>query len=309
LEFALGKALEDMQRYAESFEHYERGNVLQRARLDYHPADATAFRERSASVFTAGFFAARSGWGSESQDPIFIVGLPRSGSTLVEQILASHSQVEGTRELPDIPALVRDWVVDPAGGPPADYPDVLESLARSDIEAGAFRYLAQTAARRPLGLPRFVDKMLGNFSHVGLLHLLFPRAVIIDVRRHPMAGGFACYKQLFSRGMNFSYDLRELGLYYREYAALMAHMDEVLPGRVYRLRYEDLVASPEAEVRRLLAHCALEFEPRCLKFYENPRVVQTVSSEQVRQPIYAGGVDQWRHFELWLGPLAEALGS
>jgi len=182
------------------------------------------------------------------------------------------------------------------------------NLSRGDIEAAALRYLARTEPHRPLGKPRFVDKMLGNFGHIGLIHLMFPRAAIIDARRHPLASTFSCYKQLFGRGVKFSYEQRELGRYGRDYFELLRHMDEVLPGRVHRVRYEDLIADPEAEVRRLLDYCGLPFEPGCLRFYENPRIVQTVSSEQVRRPIYADAVDQWRHYEPWLGPLKEALG-
>ena len=171
------------------------------------------------------------------------------------------------------------------------------------------RYLAQTRIHRPLGKPRFIDKMLGNFSHVGLIQLMFPNAPIIDARRHPLGCGFSCYKQLFARGLGFTYDLRELGLYYRDYAEQMGHWDEALPGRVYRVRYERLVADPEGELRRLLDYCALPFEAQCLRHHENPRIVQTISSEQVRRPIYSESVEHWRHYEPWLGPLKEAVGD
>jgi tetratricopeptide (TPR) repeat protein len=310
-EFALGKAFEDAGQFAASFEHYALGNNLQRATVDYDPAASSAFVQRSKALCTAGFFADRREWGIERADPIFIVGLPRSGSTLLEQILASHSQVEGTRELPDLPAMVMELFLrsNPADNSDSEYPSSIAALGRTDIEQMAADYLAQTQAHRPLGLPRFVDKMLANFSHVGLIQLMFPHASIIDARRHPLACSFSCYKQLFARGMNFSYDLGELGLYYRDYVEIMEHMDSVLPGRVHRVHYEQLIADPEREVSRLLDYCRLPYEAECLRFYQNPRVVQTVSSEQVRRPIYTDAVDQWRNFEPWLQPLKDALGN
>ncbi len=308
LEFALGKAFEDAGRFEESFEHYARGNEQQRYTLEYDPAATTAYLQSSKALYTAPFFLDRSGWGSERHDPIFIVGLPRCGSTLLEQILASHSQIEGTRELPDVPAMVMELYLRSGRGD-AEYLASIAALSPAAIMSMAEQYLAQTRAHRPLRLPRFVDKMLGNFSHVGLIHLMFPHAAIIDVRRHPLACSFSCYKQLFARGMNFSYDLGELGRYFRDYVELMEHMDAVLPGRVHRVHYEQMVADPEREVRRLLDYCRLPFEPECLRFYDNPRVVQTMSSEQVRRPIYSDAVDQWRHYEPWLKPLKDALGG
>ncbi len=306
-EFALGKALEDAENFAASFEHYARGAALQRATLSYD-ADATSdYVLRANALYQSQFFADRSTWGSERRDPIFIVGLPRSGSTLLEQILASHSQVEGTRELPDVPAMVEELAAGANPGGEPQYPEPVAAMTRGRIEAMAAQYLADTQVRRPLGRPRFVDKMLGNFSHIGLIHLMFPHATIIDARRHPMGCGFACYKQLFAQGMNYSYDLGELGRYYRDYASLMAHIDAVLPGRVHRVHYEQLVADPEREIRRLLDHCELPFEPECLRFYENRRPVQTISSEQVRRPIYSDAVDHWRHYEPWLGVLRDAV--
>jgi tetratricopeptide (TPR) repeat protein len=308
LEFSYGKALEDAGQFAASFEHYARGARLQRDTMVYDPDATTAYARRSKATYTVSFFAEHSGWGNECRDPIFIVGLPRSGSTLLEQILASHSQIEGTRELPDVPAIVMDLFSRPHPDS-GEYPESVASLSRAEIEELAARYLAGTDGRRLLKLPRFVDKMLGNFSHVGLIHLMFPRAAIIDARRHPMACGFSCYKQLFAQGMNFSYDQGELGRYYRDYAELMDHIDAVLPGRVHRVHYGRLVADPESEVRRLLDYCGLPFEAECLRFYENPRAVQTISSEQVRLPIYSDSVDQWRHYEPWLGPLKDAVGD
>jgi Flp pilus assembly protein TadD len=305
LEFSLGRALEDRADFAAAFEHYERGNRLARASFDYNPGATTAFVRRFKNTFTRGFFADRADWGHAAPDPIFIVGLPRSGSTLLEQILASHSNVEGTRELAYVPTIAREL----AGAPEtaARYPENLVSLSEAQVAALASRYLASAQKHRPLARPRFVDKMHGNFSSLGLIHLMFPRAAIIDSRRQPMACGFACYKQLFNPGMNFAYDLNELGLYYRDYVELMDHIDTVLPGRVYRLYYERLVSDTENEVRRLLDYCRLPFDTQCLRFYENRRVAQTISSEQVRRPIYTAGLEQWRHFEPWLDPLKAAL--
>lgn len=308
LEFALGKALEDEGRYAESFAHYARGNARARSECNYDANATTQFVRRSTAACTEGFFAERGNWGSEAADPIFIVGLPRCGSTLLEQILASHSRVEGTRELAEIPTLARQLASSARGGP-VQYPESLGSLRQSDIDAMAARYLARTRAYRPLGKQRFVDKMLGNFLNIGLIQLMFPRAAIIDCRRHPMACGFAIYKQLFNPGMNFAYDLKEIGLYYRDYATLMHHMGNVLPGRIHRIQYERLIVDTQNEVRRLLEHCGLPFEEQCLRFHENERVAQTISSEQVRRPIYSEGIEQWRHFEPWLNPLKAALGD
>jgi tetratricopeptide (TPR) repeat protein len=309
LEFALGAALEMRGQYAESFARVERGNALYRARIEYDPEVTTAYTKDSRALFTRDFFAAREGWGSLRKDPIFIVGLPRSGSTLLEQILSSHPEVEGTRELNEVPLIAQELDALRESADRIEYPRRLGMLAREQIENLAERYLSRTGAQRPRGLGRFVDKMLGNFSHLGLIHLMFPNASIIDARRHPMACAFSCFKQRFSRGMNFSYEQSELGRYYRDYASLLAHMDEVLPGRIYRIYYERLVADPENEVRRLLGHLGLPWNSACLRFYENRRLVQTISSEQVRQPLYADAVDQWRRFETWLEPLREELGE
>jgi hypothetical protein len=309
LEFALGKGLEDEGLFETSFAHYARGAARHRATIEYDANATTAMVQRSMALFTEQFFAERREWGSRRTDPIFVVGLPRSGSTLLEQIIASHSQVEGTRELPDMPGIARELILRPNPAGSQAYPDPVAALERAEIDALAARYLAQTQLHRPRGKPRFVDKMLGNFLHVGLIQLMFPAAAIIDMRRHPLGCCFSCYKQLFARGLNFTYDLTELGRYYRDYARLMQHFDTVLPRRVHRVNYEQLVADPPGEVRKLLDYCGLPFEQECLNFYENRRVVQTISSEQVRRPIYSDAVDQWRNFEPWLGPLKEALGD
>jgi tetratricopeptide (TPR) repeat protein len=309
LEFALGKAFEDQGRFEASFEHYARGNARYRATIYYDPMAMNAISLRSMAVCTERFFSDRSGWGSGRADPIFIVGLPRSGSTLLEQILASHSLVEGTRELPDIPSIGLEVTSRPNPVGRQGYPEPVGLLERAEIDAFAARYLAQTQMHRPLGKPHFVDKMLSNFVHIGLIQLMFPNAAIIDMRRHPLGCGFSCYKQIFARGLAFTYNLSELGGYYRDYARLMEHFDTVLPGRVHRVHYEQLVADPEGEIRRVLDYCRLPFESGCVRFYDNRRVVQTISSEQVRRPIYSEGVDQWRHYEPWLGPLKDALGD
>ncbi|MBV8784771.1 MAG: sulfotransferase [Gammaproteobacteria bacterium] len=308
-EFALGKAREDRAQYGAAFEHYARGNSMRRAMVNYQPAAMTRLVERSVTLFSREFLAARAGWGSSAPDPIFIVGLPRSGSTLVEQILASHSQVEGTRELPDVPGFALELGAMDLPGKPPTYPQSLAQLSRAHLLALGERYLRQTQPHRVLGRPRFLDKMPNNFLHAGLIHLMLPQARIIDVRRGALAACFANFKQHFQQGVWFTYSLEDLGQYYRDYVRLMHHFDQVLPGRVLHVRYEDLVQDTDAQVRRLLEYCGLPFEDRCLRFYETERPVQTVSSEQVRRPIYTDSLEQWRHFEPWLGPLKSALGE
>jgi tetratricopeptide (TPR) repeat protein len=308
LDFALGKALEDRGEYAGSFAHYSRGNALRLARVPYS-ADTTSERLlRAAEIYTPGFFQARTGYGVAAGDPIFIVGMPRAGSTLVEQILSSHPLVEGTMELPEIISLTRALRQQGADDGPARYHEVLAGLDADAVRGLGERYLERTRIQRKSGAPFFIDKMPNNFAHIGLVQLALPNARIIDVRRHPLACGFSLFKQHFARGQDFSYSLEDIGRYYRDYVGLMAHFDRVLPGRIHRVAYEALVDDTEAEVRRLLDYCGLPFEPRCLRFFENDRPVRTASSEQVRQPIYRAGVDHWTHFEPWLGPLKAALG-
>jgi len=306
-EFALGKALEDAGEYEKSFAHYLKANAIRRESLPYSADNNHAFVERLKSVFTPELFAAHAGEGSPAPDPIFVVGLPRSGSTLIEQILASHSQVEGTMELHDIGQIARGlarWVKEE--GKPS-YPEIVSAL--TNFRALGEDYIARTRVHRKLGKPFFIDKMPNNFFHVGLIHLILPNARIVDARRNPMACCFSGFKQHFARGQSFTYGLEDIGRYYADYVALMAHYDSVLPGRVHRVLYEDMIADPEGETRRLLEYCALPFEPACLRFYENDRAVRTASSEQVRMPIFADGLEQWRHFEPWLGPLKLALGA
>jgi tetratricopeptide (TPR) repeat protein len=305
LHYALGKALEDRGDHAASFQQYAAGAAIRRSDATYDADETSALVARSKDLFTPAFFSARAGAGSLSPAPIFIVGLPRSGSTLVEQILASHSAVEGTMELPEIGLMAkRLGFGDRAGA----YPASLAGLDAPTLRALGDAFLEATAVHRKLGRPFFTDKMPNNFQHLGFIHLILPQAKIIDVRRHPLGSGFSAFKQHFAQGQPFSYDLADLGRYYRDYVALMAHFDAVLPGRVCRVIYEDLVEETDREVRRLLDHCRLPFEAACLRFHENERAVRTVSSEQVRRPIFREGLEQWRAYEPWLGPLKQALG-
>ncbi|HEY2752299.1 tetratricopeptide repeat-containing sulfotransferase family protein [Phenylobacterium sp.] len=308
LHFALGKALEDHGDAEGAFGQYSAGAELRRKALHYDARETTALTRRSIALFTPAFFAAHAEAGSASEAPIFVVGLPRSGSTLVEQILASHSLVEGTMELPDIALIAQEMVRSGPGGAAGSYPDVLAGLDPGQLSAMGEAYLERTRVQRKSNRPFFVDKMPNNFHHIGLIQLILPRARIIDARRHPLASGFSAFKQHFAHGHAFSYDLTDLGGYYRDYVALMAHFDAALPGRIHRLIYEDLVDDTEGEVRRLLEYCQLPFEARCLEFYGNDRPVRTVSSEQVRRPIFRDGLEQWRAFEPWLGPMKVALG-
>jgi tetratricopeptide (TPR) repeat protein len=341
--FSLGKAFEDRGEYAESWRYYERGNALKRAQSRYDPLFTEINTREQIEVCTTEIFAAHAGAGLPDPAPIFIVGLPRSGSTLIEQILASHSQVEGTQELHDIERIVRELQ-----GPQHDannprYPAVLATLGREDFSrlggkyiSGARAYrkgkpgmgqreigrpgmgkpemgqheIGQLKAGQPgMGQPFFIDKMPNNFRHIGLIHLLLPRAKIIDVRREPMACCFSNLKQLFASGQEFTYSIESIARYYRSYLELMRHWDRVLPGRVLHLSYEDVVEDVEASVRRVMRFCELEFEPGCVEFYKTARSVSTASSEQVRQPIFRTGLSQWCHYETWLGPLKEALGD
>ena len=308
--FALGKALEDRADYAASWRYYERGNALRRANSRYRPDVAEACAVRLKQVFTAAFFAERAGWGVDDPAPIFVLGLPRSGSTLIEQILASHSRVEGTQELTEIGRYAGELCGrDPDCGLPLD-PQALLQLTAVDARALGQRFLAETLTYRRLGRPFFIDKMPNNFWHIGLIQLILPRATIIDVRREPMACCFSNLKQLFgTTNQEFTYGVDDIARYYRTYLDLMRHWDDVLPGRVLRVSYEDLVEDLEGGVRRMLDACGLAFEPACLAFHQTQRSVRTPSSEQVRQPIGREGLDQWRHYSPWLTPLREALGD
>jgi len=309
LHFALGKAIEDRGQAEASFGHYAEGNRLRRAGLDYDPDEIGGHVRRSIALFTADFLAGREGQGSRAPDPIFILGMPRAGSTLIEQILASHPEVEGTMELPDIPALAKRLGDRKLKSDRSLYPECLADLGAAELAALGEEYLRTTRVQRKTGRPFFIDKMPNNWAHVGLIRLILPNAKIIDARRHPLACCFSNFKQHFARGQGFSYDLAELGHYYRDYVTLMAHFDSVQPGRIHLILNEALIDDPEAEVRRLLDHLGLPFDPACLRFHENERAVRTASSEQVRRPINREGIDRWRAYEPWLGPLKDALGQ
>ena len=307
LRFALGKALEIQGEYAESFTHYQKGNEIKVSVERYSAERTTAEIERSIQVCTPTFFASRVGFGCVSPDPIFIVGLPRSGSTLLEQILASHSRVDGTKELIDIPAIVRKLSGRLRPGETPRYPDLLTEIEPETLRALGEEYLERTRIQRGTA-PFFIDKMPNNFRYIGLIHLILPNAKIIDARRHPMAACFSCFTQLFAQGQSFTYGLTNIGKYYRDYLSLMDHWDTLLPGKVLRMQYEGVTLDTEQQVRRLLDFCGLPFEDACLNFHQTERAVRTASSEQVRQPIYATAVDHWRHYEPWLDELKEALG-
>ena len=310
LHFALGKALEDRSDPAGSFEQYRAGNAMRAAQLMNDPGRITRFVERSEALFARDFLAERAGSGDPAPDPIFIVGLPRSGSTLVEQILASHPQIEGTSELPDIYVLVRSLEPDPRVAPGAKpYPELLADLPfERSGELGAL-YLERTRIQRKTDRPFFIDKMPNNWMHVGFIQLILPNAKIIDTRRHPLACGFSNFKQLYAQGQEFSYDLSHFGRHYADYVRLMGHFDRVSPGLIHRLVHEKLVEDPEAEIRKLLDYVGLPFDEACLRFHETKRPVRTASAEQVRQPIRKDAVDDWRAFDAELDPMREALGS
>jgi tetratricopeptide (TPR) repeat protein len=308
LHFALGKALEDQGDFAESFRYYELGNALKRKESRYRPEIIENNTRQQIEVCSAEFFASRRGCGVSDPDPIFIVGLPRSGSTLIEQILASHSQVEGTQELPNI-----QQIVGKLRGREPDlnnprYPRILAEMQLQEFGQLGQQYLDATRIYRT-GKPYFIDKMPNNFRHLGLIHLMLPKARIIDARREPIACCFSNLKQLFAKGQEFTYSIEHIARYYRTYLELMRHWDGVLPGWVLRIQHEDVVDDLEDSVRRVLDFCGLEFEPQCIEFHKTVRSVRTASSEQVRQPIFREGLDQWKHFEPWLEPLKHALGD
>lgn len=307
LHFALGKAYAGRGDYRRSFGDYAKGNAIRRLALAHDPDALTNYVARAKQVFVPGLFQALSRGGSASRESIFIVGMMRSGSTLVEQILASHSLIEGTRELPEIAAISRN-LQQRASAAGDEYPRFLEAIEPGVLRELAERYLANARTRCRLNRPFFIDKMGANFAHVGLIRLLFPRSHIVDVRRHPMACGFSIFSQYFPEGQNNTFRLSDIGRHYRDYVELMAHFDTVLPGSVHRIFYEDLVANTDAEIRRLLAYLELPFEANCLEFHRTVRTVTTISAEQVRLPIYDTALEKWRHYETWLGPLKDALG-
>jgi len=306
--FALGKALEDLGNFQESFDCYERGNALKKAEIRFRIEPIERNAALQADICTRQLFETRGGQGCASPAPIFIVGLPRAGSTLLEQILASHSPVEGTMELPDILRYVGELQGREPDPRNPRYPAILGELSAPQLARYGERYLADTLIYRT-GKPRFIDKMPNNFRHIGLIHLILPNAKIIDARREAMACCFSNFKQLFASGQEFTYSIEDIARYYRSYVELMRHWDDVLPGTILRVQHEDLVQDLEGNVRRVLDFCGLDFEPGCLTFYKTERSVRTASSEQVRQPIYTEGIDQWRNFEPWLGELKRALGN
>lgn len=315
LHFALGNAFGDQKLYPKSFDNYAKANALRRLSVDAGTGTGTGTGKLAMhisncqSVFTEQFFRERSGWGCSSDAPIFIVGLPRSGSSLLEQILSTHTAIEGLGELPDLIVIAERLIsVANAGRSSLAYAEALHSLGADDCRSLGERYLELTCRRRKPGRPYFTDKSLKNFEHVGLIQLILPNAKIIDTRRHPLDCGWSCFKSHLRGGQAFSHRLADIGRHYSEYVRLMAHFDRVLPGRVHRMIYEDLIANPGAEIRRLFGYVQLPFEEACLSFHENKRAVATLSAEQVRMPLYRSGMGQWRPYEPWLGPLREALG-
>ncbi len=306
--FALGKALEDAGDYAASWAAYARGNAMHRSGNGYLPDVFETNTREQKRVCTPAFFAQRQGWGLDDPAPIFVLGLPRSGSTLLEQILASHSMVEGTQELPDIQRIVHELQGRELNFDKPLYPGSLEELDEDAIRRFGAQYIADTMPNRIFGRPFFIDKMPNNFRHIGLIHLILPNAKIIDARREPMACCFSNLKQLFAQGQEFTYGVEDIARYYRTYVELMDHWDAALPGRVLRVQHEDVVDDLEGSVRRILDYCGLPFEQACIEFHKTKRSVRTPSSEQVRQPIFRDGLDQWKKFEPWLEPLREALG-
>ena len=306
--FALGKAYEDRQEFATSMRYYQKGNEQKKKLTHHHEKPLQVRVDAQIAACTPELFDAKKGLGFEAPDPIFIVGLPRAGSTLLEQILSSHSMVDGTMELHNILNLakrLRGRFEDPNGTP--RYPKVLGELEDSYFRRFGEQFIEDTRAYRG-DAPFFIDKMPNNFFHVGLIRLILPNAKIIDARRHPLACCFSGYKQLFGEGQEFSYSLADIGNYYRQYVTLMDHWDRVLPGYVLRVQYEDVVDDLETEVHRILDFCGLPFENACVEFHKTKRSIRTPSAEQVRQPIYKSGLEQWRNYDEWLDPLKQALG-
>ncbi|WBY17469.1 sulfotransferase [Erythrobacteraceae bacterium WH01K] len=304
LSFALGKALEDREAYEESFGFYEQGNALKRAQTRYSADQMSEELAKQRETCTPELFAKHEGSGHSAPDPIFILGLPRAGSTLLEQILASHSQVDGTLELPNILSLAHRLRGRKAGR--SRYPEILHDLPGERLAQFGEDFIENTRVHRA-GAPFFIDKMPNNFRHIGLIHLILPNATIIDARRDPMDCCFSGFKQLFAEGQEFTYGLTEVGRYYADYVELMDHWDRVLPGKVLRVNHEDVLDDLEGQVRRILDHCGLPFEQACVEFHKTDRAVRTASSEQVRRPINRSGQGAWKPYEPWLGDLIAAL--
>ena len=302
LHFALGKAMEEHANHEAAFMHYAKANALRGADLKYDPHSTSRQVDNMIATLTPEFLRARAGQGHDAPDPIFIIGMPRAGSTLIEQILASHSMVEGTMELPDIPAMAM------REGRGSDWMDALVNSAPDDLERLGAEFIERTRIQRKTSKPFFIDKLPNNWTYLGFIRLILPNAKIIDARRHPLDCCFSNYRQHFAKGQSFSYDLAHMGQYYADYVRAMAHFDAVAPGYVYRVIHENLLEDPEREIRRLLDYLKLPFEDACLNFHENKRAVRTASSEQVRRPINRDGVDQWKPYDAHLGPLKTALG-
>ena len=304
--FALGKHYENKKQFKQSFEYYERGNSLQRSQQHYKKEQITDILALQHKYCNQSLFDKKKDMGCTAPDPIFIVGLPRAGSTLLEQILASHSKVDGTLELPNIPALAYRLAGRKTIDETPDYPENLATLNEEQLKTFGNNFLDDTRIHREKA-PYFIDKMPNNFRHIALIHLILPNAKIIDARRNPMACCFSGFKQLFASGQQFSYGLEEIGTYYKDYIKLMDHWDKMLPGKILRVQYEDVVADLKKEVIRILDYCGLPFEENCINFHQTERNIRTPSSEQVRQPIYKSGLEQWKNYETWLGPLKKAL--
>ena len=303
LHFALGKGYEDRRNAKTAFDHYAQGNALRRAGIEYDAGATSAHVDAAIALLTPEFLAARKDAGCPATDPIFILGLPRAGSTLIEQILSSHSMVEGTMELPDMPAIAGRL------GGIEQWPQRLSTADADTLRRMGESFLETTRIQRKTERAFFIDKLPNNWINIALILTILPNARIVDARRHPLSCCFSNYKQHFARGQNFSYSLPDIGQYYADYVRLMRHVDTVAPGRVVRVIYEDMVADDEAQIKQLLTALDLPFEEACLSFYQNDRAVRTPSSEQVRQPIFTSGTEQWQMFEPWLGPLQEALGN
>jgi tetratricopeptide (TPR) repeat protein len=305
LHFALGKAYDDRREAEASFGHYDRANRIRHGQLEYDPDIITAHVDTIIARFTPEFLSNRSNLDEGAADPIFILGMPRAGSTLLEQILASHSLIEGTMELPDMPAIA----LREGKGVASGWVDAVVQMSADRLAELGDDFLNRTRVQRKTDRPFFIDKLPNNWIYTGLIHLILPNAKIIDARRHPLDCCFSNFRQHFAKGQAFSYSLSDMGRYYADYVRLMAHFDRVLPGRVHRVIHEQLIEEPEVHVRAMLDYVGVPFEEACLNFHENRRAVRTASSEQVRRPINRDGVDQWRAYEKWLDPLKSALGS
>jgi hypothetical protein len=308
VQFALARLFDATADHAASWHHLAEANRIRAAQAKHRPEDITALVDETIAQMTADFFSARTLWGEPSGAPIFIVGMPRSGSTLLDQILASHTQIEGTIELPDIPALARQ-----VGGS-EQYLDVrylgeMSKLGQDSVRRLGQEYLYRTRPHRVLGRPFFVDKMPNNWLFIGLIRLILPHAKIIDIRRHPLDCGMSNFRELFARGQTYSYDLTHIGRYYSDYFRLMRHFEQIQQIGVYRIIYEQLVECPEEQLRKLSQYLGVDFETQMLRFYDTQRAVRTASAAQVRQPLNKKGIGQWHRYDRWLAPLKESLGS